>query len=151
MASKQSGTPGAFSRWMQRTMNTRMTVKIRRGKGTFAGMNVLILHTVGQRSGQHRESPVSYFADGDNAWLIVASGGGSRNPDWYGNLMAHPEHAAIELPGREGQPVAPLRLAGDERAQAWQRITAASPRYDKYQRKSEREYPVVRLSGSAAR
>jgi deazaflavin-dependent oxidoreductase (nitroreductase family) len=46
-------------------------------------MELLILHTVGRRSGQPRESPVAWFADGEDAWLIVASGGGSRHPDWY--------------------------------------------------------------------
>jgi hypothetical protein len=85
-------------------------------------MDVLILHTVGRRSGQPRQSPVAWFADGQDAWLAVASGG-RLHPDWYLNLVANPD-----------------------RAQAWQRITAAQPRYAKYQRKTDREYPVVRLT-----
>jgi deazaflavin-dependent oxidoreductase (nitroreductase family) len=52
-------------------------------------MDVLILHTVGRRSGQPRQSPVAWFADGQDAWLIVASGG-RRHPDWYLNLLAIP-------------------------------------------------------------
>ena len=108
-------------------------------------MDVLILHTMGRRSGQPRQSPVAWFADGRDAWLIVASGG-AADPDWYLNLMAHPERASVELPGRDPAPVTPQRLDGADRAQAWQPITAAQPRYAKYQRKTDREYPVVRLT-----
>ncbi|GAA0344520.1 nitroreductase family deazaflavin-dependent oxidoreductase [Actinoallomurus spadix] len=142
---RASGGPGAFSRWMQHRMNARMNRRLRKGKGTFMGMDVLILHTVGSRSGQKRESPVAWFADGEDARLIVASGGGSRNPDWFVNLMAHPDEASIELPGQAPVPVTPHRLEGAEREQAWQRIATAQPRIAKYQSKSDRQYPVVRL------
>ncbi|HEY7595628.1 MAG TPA: nitroreductase family deazaflavin-dependent oxidoreductase [Actinophytocola sp.] len=149
-AQRRSGTPGAVSRWLQRTANARMNRKVRRGRGTFMGMDVLILHTVGRRSGQPRETPVAWFADGStggpDARLVVASGGGSRHPDWHANLMACPGEASIELPDRAAVPVTPHRLAGADRARAWQRITAAQPRYAKYQSKSEREYPVIRLT-----
>jgi hypothetical protein len=50
------------------------------------------------------------------------------------------------LPGRDPVPVMPRRLDDADRAQAWQRITAAQPRYAKYQRKTDREFPVVRLT-----
>jgi deazaflavin-dependent oxidoreductase (nitroreductase family) len=138
---------GAFSRWMQHRMNARTNRKIRRGRGKFMGMDLLILHTVGRRSGQPRETPVAWFADdGADSRLIVASGGGSHDPDWCANLMAHAERAAIELPGRDAVPVTPQRLDGTDREQAWQRIAAAQPRIAKYQSKSDREYPVVRLT-----
>jgi deazaflavin-dependent oxidoreductase (nitroreductase family) len=131
---------------MQRKMNDRMNRKVRRGRGEFMGMDVLILNTVGRRSGQPRETPVAWFADGEDARLIVASGGGSQHPDWHGNLMAHPDRATIELPGHEAVAVTPHQLDGADREQAWQRIAAAQPRIAKYQSKSERQYPVVRLT-----
>lgn len=135
-----------MTHWFQRRMNLRTNTRIRRGHGRFMGMDMLILHTVGRRSGQPRESPLTWFADGD-AWLIVASGGIRRHPDWYANLMAHPDQVSIELPGgHDTVPVLPRRLAGADREQAWQRITTAQPRYAKYQRKTDREYPVIRLS-----
>lgn len=142
---KKSGTPGRFSRWMQQRMNARMNAKVRRDKSTFMGMDVLILHTVGRHSGEQRESPLAWFGDEDNR-LIVASGGGSQHPDWFANLMAHPEQAKIELAGGTAVPVTPQRLEGGEREQAWQLIATAQPRIAKYQSKSERVYPVVRLS-----
>ncbi|MFC4050127.1 nitroreductase family deazaflavin-dependent oxidoreductase [Actinomadura syzygii] len=131
---------------MQQTMNARMNRKIRRGRGKFMGMDVLILNTVGRRSGQPRQTPVAWFSDTDDARLIVASGGGSQNPDWYANLIAHPERASIELPGRDAVGVTPHRLEGADRDEAWQRIAAAQPRLAKYQSKSDREYPVIRLT-----
>src|SRR4029453_8203923 len=142
---RRRGSPGPLSRWEQQRMNARMNANIRRGRGKFLGMDVLILHTAGRRSGQPRQSPLAWFADGQDAWLIVASGGGGP-PAWICTQMAHPEQASIELPGRDAVPVTPQRLEGADRAQAWQRITAAQPRYAKYQRKSDREYPVIRLT-----
>jgi deazaflavin-dependent oxidoreductase (nitroreductase family) len=68
------------------------------------------------------------------------------HPDWCVNLLAHPDQAAIELPGRDAPPVTPHRLDGPDRARAWRRITATQPRYAKYQSKSDREYPVIRLT-----
>lgn len=48
--------------------------------------------TVGAMTGERRETPVAWFPDGDQAWLIVASlGGSARNPGWYHNLAAHPD------------------------------------------------------------
>jgi deazaflavin-dependent oxidoreductase (nitroreductase family) len=142
----KSKRPGPISRWFMHTMNARMNRKVRRGQGKAMGMDVLILHTIGRRSGEQRETPVAWFADGEDAWLVVASGGGSQHPDWHANLMAHPERASIELPGRDAVGVKPHPLDGPERDLAWQRITEAQPRYAKYQSKSDRQYPVIRLT-----
>ncbi|MUL41309.1 nitroreductase family deazaflavin-dependent oxidoreductase [Streptomonospora sp. PA3] len=143
---RKPGTPGPLSRWFQQKMNARMARKIRGGRSSMMGMDVLLLSTVGRRSGQRRETPLAWFADGEDAWLIVASGGGSQHPDWHANLMAHPEQASVVLPGRGEVPVTPHRLDGAEYERAWQRVTAAQPRYEKYQAKSDRKYPVIRLT-----
>ena len=143
---RKPGTPGTFSRWVQRTMNARTNTKIRKGRAQLMGMDVLILKTVGRRSGEPRETPLAWFADGENAWLVVASGGGSHHPDWHANLMSHPDQAAVELPGSTATPVTPHTLAGPDRDDAWQRISATQPRYAKYQKKSDRQYPIVRLT-----
>ncbi|MFI9552378.1 nitroreductase family deazaflavin-dependent oxidoreductase [Nonomuraea endophytica] len=146
MSKKQQSRPGAFSRWMQRTMNTRVNRKVRRGRATFMGMDILILNTLGSRSGQPRQTPVAWFPDGEEAWLVVASGGGSQHPDWHTNLMKHPDQATIELPGRPQTPVTPHQLTGGDRVKAWHTIATAQPRIAKYQSQSNREYPVIRLT-----
>ncbi len=143
---KRAGGPSPLSRWMQIKMNDRAVRKFRRKGGQFMGMDLLVLHTVGKNSGLPRQSPLAWFPDGDDAWLVVASGGGKRNPDWYANLTARPEDTAVELHGGDPIPVTPHTLDGDARAEAWQRIAADQPRYGKYQKKSVRQYPVVRLT-----
>ncbi len=143
---RKPGTPGAFSRWMQKKMNDRMIRKVRNGKAQFMGMEVLLLNTVGKRSGQPRVTPVAWFGDGNDAWLSIASGGGTQHPDWYTNLMANPERATVELPGRGAVKITPYRLDGAEREEAWKLISTAQPRIAKYQSKSEREYPIVKLT-----
>jgi deazaflavin-dependent oxidoreductase (nitroreductase family) len=136
---------GTFSRWMQHRANARLNRKIRAGRGKFMGMDVLILHTVGRRSGKRRETAVAWFTDETDARLVVASGGKTNHPDWHLNPVGRPDEASIELPGTTATPVTPHVLEGAEREQAWKRIAAAQPRLAKYQRKSDRLYPIVRL------
>lgn len=143
---RRTGTPGVFSRWMQRTMNARLSRKIRSGEGTFMGMDVLILNTVGRRSGKPRQTPLAWFPDGEDSWLLVGSGGGSRHPDWHANLTAHPDQTSIELPGRGAVPVTPHQLDGIDRELAWRRVAAAQPRIAKYQSRSDRQFPLIRLT-----
>lgn len=59
--------------------------------------------------------------------------------------LVHLRASQIELPGGRTIPVTPQRLDGADREQAWQRIAAAAPRIAKYQSKSDRQYPVIRL------
>jgi deazaflavin-dependent oxidoreductase (nitroreductase family) len=109
------------------------------------GMDLLVLTTTGRRTGRRHDTPLSWFAEGE-AWLVVASGGGAGSPQWLRNLVADPDGAAVELPGQGPRPVRSEVLDGPERERAWARIVAAQPRYAKYQGRSERVYPVVRLT-----
>jgi deazaflavin-dependent oxidoreductase (nitroreductase family) len=127
-----------------------MMIKIHRRSGDrFMGMDLLYLTTIGAKTGQKRVSPVARFADGDDAWLVVASNNGSsRHPSWYHNLMAHPDQVSVELGGRS-VPVTVEQLEGARRDEAWQRITASQPRFDGYSHKTDRALPVLRLSASS--
>lgn len=143
------GTRGAQS--MPSNVVTRgimrvMTAWHRRSGDTFQGMDLLYLTTVGARTGQKRQSTVARFADGEDAWLVVASAGGSaRHPAWYHNIAAHPDQVWIEFGGRQMR-VTASQLEGEAREQAWQRITQSQPRYASYERKTDRAIPVIRLS-----
>lgn len=132
---------GAIGRWVQQ----RMSNQHRRKGFTFMGMDVLFLTTVGRKTGQRREHPLAWFPDGEDAWLVVASAGGAAtNPAWYGNIAAHPDQVWIELPDRKLR-VTAEQLDGERRQAAWDRIVAANARFAKYQTKTDRDLPVIRL------
>ena len=143
-----AGTRGAWtpgSNPVVRFVNRAMTGWHRRSGDKFQGMDLLYLTTTGAKSGQQRQSTVTRFADGDDAWLVVASAGGSaQHPAWYHNLAAHPDQVWIEFGGQRIR-VTPVQLEGEERARAWDRITASQPRYAGYERKTDRGIPVIRL------
>jgi deazaflavin-dependent oxidoreductase (nitroreductase family) len=111
-----------------------------------SGRPLLYLTTVGARSGQRRTAVVMPFPEGDDAWLIVASRAGTADhPAWFYNLAKHPDQVEAEVEGRRTA-VTPRMLTGDERAAAWERITRERPNFAEYERKTDREIPVVRLT-----
>ena len=137
--------PKALLRWGNRMMAKRAG----RPGASFMGMDVLVLHTVGRRSGQPRAHPVARFPGPGGSWHVVASAGGAaRNPDWYLNLAAHPDQASVEIGGRT-IPVTAEELQGAERAEAWAAIVAAAPRFGDYETRTDREIPVIRLTPRA--
>jgi deazaflavin-dependent oxidoreductase (nitroreductase family) len=133
--------PAGFTfRWGNKLMASRV-----RRKGKFLDFNALVLTTVGRKTGAERTTPVGWFPGPDGSWLIVASAAGAKgNPAWYYNIAAHPDQVRIEVEGRTVAVVAE-QLHGTERAQAWQQITAAAPRFAQYQQKTDRELPIIRL------
>ncbi|RDG38651.1 nitroreductase family deazaflavin-dependent oxidoreductase [Streptomyces corynorhini] len=111
--------------------------------GGFAGAPLLLLHTLGARSGAPRINPMMYMAD-EGRYLVFASKAGSdRNPDWYHNLLAHPD-ARIEV-GDETRSVRAVELRGAERDSAFAEQARRYPGFAGYQRKTERIIPVVAL------
>ena len=131
---------GFVFRWGNKMMASRV-----RRKGKFLDFNALVLTTVGRKTGAERTTPVGWFPGPDGSWLIVASAAGAKgNPAWYYNIAAHPDQVRIEVEGRTVAVVAE-QLHGTERAQAWQQITAAAPRFAQYQQKTDRELPIIRL------
>ena len=109
------------------------------------GFPVVLLTTVGAKTGQERTHVLGGFADGDDAWLIVASkGGASTHPAWFINIAKNPDKIWLEVGKRKFRARAES-LQGAERAAALERVAAVAPRYGEYQRKTDREIPVIRL------
>jgi deazaflavin-dependent oxidoreductase (nitroreductase family) len=132
---------GFVFRWGNKVMSGR----VRKGSAKFLGFNALVLTTVGRKTGAERTTPVGWFPGQDGSWLIVASAAGAKgNPAWYYNLAGHPDQVQIEVEGRTVA-VTAEQLHGEERAEAWQQITTAAPRFAKYQTKTDRELPIIRL------
>jgi deazaflavin-dependent oxidoreductase (nitroreductase family) len=119
----------------------------RRSGDRWQEMDLLYLTTVGAKTGQRRQSALARLADGDGAWLVVASAGGSaRHPGWYHNLAAHPDQVWVEFGGQPRLRVTPTQLDGDARAAAWDRLVKAVPRFAGYERATDRALPVIRLT-----
>jgi deazaflavin-dependent oxidoreductase (nitroreductase family) len=126
-------------------MNTWNMNRIRGNATKVMGMQALVLSTVGAKSGTPRHTPVAYFPDGADSWLIVASANGAaKNPAWYYNLAAHPDTVQIQLAGRTIA-VSAEQLHGNARQHAWRQITSTAERFAKYEQKTDRELPVIRL------
>lgn len=139
---RQPGAGGPIGRWLTRLAMNRIR---RTGKMPGLGFNALVLTTFGRKSGVERTTPVGWFPGKDGTWLIVASAaGGARNPAWYHNIAAHPDKVQIETSGGRVNVVAE-QLQGVEREEAWRQITAAAPRFAKYQEKTDRELPIIHL------
>ena len=148
------GTKMPGGKWLQRLFEplaNRQIAAYRRSGGTnrlssMMGFPVVLLTTKGARSGLDRTASLGGFADGDGAWLIVASNGGSaRHPSWFTNMFQHPDELWLEVGSRKMK-VRGESLAGPTRAEALFRIAAISARYGHYQEKTDREIPIVRLT-----
>jgi deazaflavin-dependent oxidoreductase (nitroreductase family) len=108
------------------------------------GTEILLLNTVGRRSGEDRTTPLIHRRDGDR-WVIVASKGGwPENPGWYENLIADPD-PTIQVKD-ETFHVRAQTAEGPERARLWELMNEVWPAYAEYQTRTDREIPVVVLS-----
>ena len=115
--------------------------------GNFEGAPLLLLHTVGARTGQERVHPMMY-QQVDGGYAVFASKGGApTNPDWYHNLLAQPQVSA-EIGTGTVKLVARV-TAGEERDRIWTAQKAAYPGFADYERKTDREIPVVMLEPAA--
>jgi deazaflavin-dependent oxidoreductase (nitroreductase family) len=106
------------------------------------GMPVVELHTLGRKTGRARSTMLTApVIDGDRVVLVASKGGDDRDPDWYSNIVAHPD-IELTLSGRR-RPMRARTATEEERAQLWPRIVASYKGYDGYQRRTERAIPVV--------
>ena len=105
---------------------------------------MLLVHTVGKRTGREHITPMRCRPDGDG-WFIIASAHGSeRNPDWYHNIVAQPD-IEIEV-GTETIPVHATVLEGAERDRIFALHAATFPIFADYEARLARTIPVVRLN-----
>ncbi|TQL70708.1 deazaflavin-dependent oxidoreductase (nitroreductase family) [Nocardioides albertanoniae] len=127
-------------------VNKLMMSRARKKDATMAGMRLLVLTTIGKKSGEPRSTPLAWFPGDDGTWLIAASaGGGAKNPAWYYNLAANPDRVTIEL-GGETIAVTAEQLHGEQRSRAWAAIVDSAANFGGYEEKTDREIPVIRLA-----
>jgi deazaflavin-dependent oxidoreductase (nitroreductase family) len=105
------------------------------------GVPTLLLTTTGKVSGELRTTPLIYGKDGDRYLVVASRGGAPKNPQWYRNLVAHPE---IEVQVAADKFKARARPAtNEEKPRLWQLMSQIWPAYNDYQGRTQRPIPVV--------
>lgn len=107
------------------------------------GTKVLKLTALGRHSGEPRAIMIFYFPYQDSYVIIGSNAGDDRHPAWYLNLQAEPL-AEIQI-GRERIKVEARTAAGEEHARLWSEITNKDDSYIEYQKRTDRQIPVVVL------
>jgi deazaflavin-dependent oxidoreductase (nitroreductase family) len=111
--------------------------------GQFEGAPMVLLHTVGARSGEERVNPLVYQADGDRIAIFGSKAGAPTHPAWYHNLLANPE-VTVEL-GPDTVPMRARVAEPDERERIWSRQKEIMPGFADYEANTTRVIPVVIL------
>jgi deazaflavin-dependent oxidoreductase (nitroreductase family) len=112
--------------------------------GWFEGADLILLTTVGARSGREHTSPLAFFRDGDRLLVVGSAGGSDRHPAWYHNVLADPG-VRVET-GTETYRAEAVPMVGEERRELFERVVAMAPGYGDYQAGTTRPLPVVALS-----
>jgi deazaflavin-dependent oxidoreductase (nitroreductase family) len=128
--------------------NTKIIAEFRANEGRvggqFEGAPMLVLTTIGAKSGERRSSPMMYLADGDRVVVFASKGGAPTNPDWYHNLVANPT-VTVEL-GPETFEAVAEPTTGADRDALYARQAALYPGFAEYQERTTRVIPVVALT-----
>jgi deazaflavin-dependent oxidoreductase (nitroreductase family) len=112
--------------------------------GRFEGKTLLILHSVGAKSGQERINPTAYVMDGDRLVIIASKGGAPTNPDWYYNILANPL-VTVEVGTGKFQALAEIKQE-PERIRLFNSMVGMMPGFADYQQKTTRVIPVITLT-----
>jgi deazaflavin-dependent oxidoreductase (nitroreductase family) len=129
----------AANTWVFRASGGKLGAKFMRGAP------VLLLTTIGRRSGEPKVAPLIYLKDGERLALVASKGGMSQHPLWFRNLEANP-NVEVELPGTGKIPMLAQRASDEEKALLWPRLCQIYPDYADYQARTERNIPVVILT-----
>jgi F420H(2)-dependent quinone reductase len=107
---------------------------------TLKGVPVVVVTSVGAKSGKLRKNPVMRVEHDGSYALVASKGGAPEHPTWYHNLVANPRVEVQDGPDRREYTV---RIAeGEEREIWWKRAVDVWPAYAEYQTKTDREIPV---------
>ena len=132
-----------------KTMNTVHRTILKLSGGRFgweaSNMPVLELTTTGRKSKQPRAVMLtSPLQEGSTVVIVASRGGDDQNPAWFLNLRDDP-HVEVSLKGAPKQPMTARVATPEERARMWPKIVADHKNYGGYQKRTEREIPLVLL------
>jgi deazaflavin-dependent oxidoreductase (nitroreductase family) len=123
--------------WVYRASGGRL------GGRFLRGAPVMLLTTIGRRSGEPRIVPLIYLEDGDNVVTVASKGGFAQHPLWYRNLQANPD-VEVQI-GADKRELRARTASAEEKDRLWSRLTTIYPDYDDYQARTDRDIPVVIL------
>lgn len=125
--------------------NRQVIEEFHANKGVVGGRNsILLLKTIGAKSGKQRINPLAYTTDGDRLVIIASKGGAPTSPDWYYNILAHPD-VSVEV-GTEAFEARATVVEGAERDELYAKQAAIMPNFAEYQTKTTRKIPVIVLT-----
>ncbi|MEX0664336.1 MAG: nitroreductase family deazaflavin-dependent oxidoreductase [Acidimicrobiia bacterium] len=111
---------------------------------SIGGRPMLLLRTVGAKTGKARTSALLYVPHGDAYAVIASKGGDPKHPGWYHNLVANPD-VEVQV-GRKRIPVRARAAEGDERSKLWAEADKINQGgYERYQKLTDRKIPVIVL------
>jgi F420H(2)-dependent quinone reductase len=119
-----------------------------RGVDHALGCEILLLETVGRKSGRPHEVPLFAFRDGPHLVVIASRGGNPHHPAWYLNLRTHPL-ATVRI-GAVVRHVCAREASGAERERLWSTAAQAYPGYETYRERTRRAIPVVVLEATGS-
>ncbi|MBI5352103.1 MAG: nitroreductase family deazaflavin-dependent oxidoreductase [Chloroflexi bacterium] len=132
-----------FIKWFM-TINAFL-IRFTHGRvgGKLGTQTILILNTVGRRSGQPRSLPIAYFFYEGKYLIVESNWGKDKHADWYFNLQKQPQ-ASIEVKGQTIKVNASF-AGGEEYNRLWEYVTRKHPPYLEYQKMTERKIPIAVL------
>ncbi len=148
-----TAVPRAEFRANEQRWNAEVIAEFRANRGEVAAPYpdpppMLLLHTIGAKSGREHIVPMRGLPDGDAFYVFGSAHGSDRHPDWYYNLLAHPD-IVIEL-GQEIVPMHATEVRGAERDAIFARHAARFPTFADYEQRLARTIPVIRLDRCSA-
>ncbi|MGE5223019.1 MAG: nitroreductase family deazaflavin-dependent oxidoreductase [Omnitrophica WOR_2 bacterium] len=126
----------AFHVWIYRLSGGRLG-------GNMRGFKILLLTTIGRKSGKAYTTPLGWFENEDGYVIVASNGGQPANPAWYNNLKSNPQ-VSVQVFDRIVPATAEV-LSGEARTQAWRQVIAKAPAYANYEKKTTREIPLILL------
>jgi deazaflavin-dependent oxidoreductase (nitroreductase family) len=134
------------SEWAAKHIKQYVESDGREGHEWKPGVFALLLTTRGRKTGQLHRTPLIYGKDGEDIIIVASRGGHPRHPAWYLNLVENPE---VEVQIGADKFLARAHTATpEEKARLWPLMASIWPGYDDYQKKTDREIPVVVLARS---
>lgn len=130
--------------------NTQVISEFREHAGaveSFGGRQLVLLHTTGAKSGAERVNPVVFLDLEGKRYVFASKAGADAHPDWYRNLLAHPE-VTVEIgtdDGVETYQATAVPVEGPERDRVYAVQSERMPGFAEYQEKTSRVIPVVEL------